>query len=171
MKPLVELEFMTAGTIYDPVTPIPVGAAREIAFSGPVTIAFENVPLGGPLDGMKPGRLLRVRDLEFSQQGPSAEEVALMFGVRVEPDPNAAMIARDEPKFATGGYVAPKCRYELDPMEFFKPSIFDRLGGHDGKKKFRAKFGGKSKPAITGLTTVHDGKVNGLGFCSDLGHE
>lgn len=72
-----------------------------------------------------------------------------------EPDPNAAMIARDEP---TGDHTPGETwgfRIDNRPFKWLDGEIVKST----------------AKPAITGLTTVHDGKVNGLGFCSDLGHE
>lgn len=67
---------------------------------------------------------------------------------------NLAMIARDEPKHGSLAYCIGKWgNFPSFPPE---PRLYGTL------KQWK-----RVKPAITGLTTVHDGKARGLGFCSD----
>lgn len=84
-------------------------------------------------------------------------EILWHDGVKWRPfadsDPNAAMIARDEPEYGSLAYCIGK---------------FGRFPDFPEPRRYGTMKTWKSaKPAITGLTTVHDGKARGLGFCSD----
>lgn len=126
---------------------IPVGEAHEFAFGGPSVEEMVYQSIG---DAFK---ALFARDL----------------GAKLA-DPNAAMISRDEPKTYS---------YEIDSngMGYVIGDVDCKaawLGGEliaEGAADW--PFGAKStaKPAIHGITTVHDGKARGIGFCSEIGDE
>lgn len=154
-------EYITATLLTDSIErriPIPVGETREFAFGNTFEEAVEEAVYMGIDRGL-------------------LEEMDRILGGHIEKpaDPNAAMIARDGPARAafdnapftyTGGLVkildCKTIRHEPDAREFFKAAT--------GPMK-RFKFGSNAKPAIQGLTTVHDGKARGIGFCSEIGDE
>lgn len=160
------MDYITVTSLTDPIERrIPVGEASEVAFRSYEVSSVEGLMLGGPsaeemlckdigaalkamlerdfpLDGMKPGRIRPVHELEFEPRA------------KPESDPNAAMLARDEP---ARGAVSALTRADV--------WLTDTGFTYSVEWPFGAKS--TAKPAIHGITTVHDGRPRGIGFCDD----